>query len=776
MGLFSSSKKTVVGSAAMHLMGVESLGNPIGDAVAEAVLTSGVPHASVHDITGNIISTNLNGFSLKVDRAYDYARDHYKLGLPSGERLNLPSLATSDIVPYILAEIGYPYNIVLTDYEYAVFTPMLAISAFLKNTRGYDAYTDSVLNWPPGTVYTAYWGENTSQYPRRVGIDSVTVMEDGITALVTYRKYITRPTSKRLWDAAKYSWYWQIVTEEVTDGTVTEQVAIPGAFPGMVWEDSCLFVLYRKENAQGQLQPEEYSWVYHLDTHVYPELHPDSEQDISTYLPVVPLRYNNEDLTTPRDTELYTTSKKLLELMGLNLGLLGNQLNKNPDIKDIDHAYVMFGVNLQADHIPSLYYLNAYFYLLGQNQRGDETSFLSALANPLQNDEPVNIVATNSFARVASKNENALKEYGLALDIQYDYIKSWVSNEVIGKPGHATKQISSYSVTANYSIPTTFSLLSGRHKLVLRAQINSYQVRTVEVYNLGTINWIYKDKANRVFLKDIVNNKDENGLIIPVQYQLAQQVLTNSQELNSFFADTLLLIINSVEHVKVKWYQKGFFKIIMVIIAVVIAIWTGQAWLVSMAAAYGAGGIMAVLVLLAKSIMISLAISYSVQFVVKNYGEKLGILGAIVLTIASMVASKGFGLVGTVSEGMMTAVQMMLQTSTALVSSANEFLIEKGKQIQEEFFSFKDTMSGLWDELEKTMDLLESKVDVDPLLFTKPEKFRIIPGESPTVFFQRCLGLADNSLFGVHDEIPNFFDMRLRHTKETPIDLHNLAY
>jgi hypothetical protein len=199
------------------------------------------------------------------------------------------------------------------------------------------------------------------------------------------------------------------------------------------------------------------------------------------------------------------------------------------------------------------------------------------------------------------------------------------------------------------------------------------------------------------------------------------------------------------------------------VVMIVIAVWTGQAYLAKVGAAYAAGGVVAALTLIGKGVLISLAISYAVRFVVKTFGEQLGIFGAMLAMAAAVIASKGFGLLGTAAEFMMTTCNYMLQISSALISSANEFLLEAGAKIQENYAAFTEKLAGLWEELEETLDLLEWKADIDPLIFTKPERFRILPNETPTVFFKRCLELPDNSLYAVHDEIPNFFDMRLRH-------------
>ena len=779
MGIFSSSKETVVGTAAMHCLDANNLGNPIGNAVIEAVLTSGVPYATLQDIPGRLIQSNLNAFHIKVDRAYDYARDHYTLGLPSGAQMALPTVRSADIKPYILAETAYPYDIIITDHEYTPYTPMISIAAFLKNTRKYDPLTDSIEIWPPGVVFTQHWGEDLAVFLRRVGILSVEVLPDEITARITYQKHIQRPITVRDPDDRFNS---SIEIQWVLDGTLTEDVSIPGASPGMPWNNDCLFVLYKQVDAGGNILPTVYSWIYYLNEGLYPELHPDIDQDISTFLPVIPIRYANTDLTRPDTTELYTTSKKLMTLLGNNLEAMGDQLNANPSIADIDHAYIMFGVNIQTEFIPSLFYLTDHFFQLSKIQRGNESSFIAALADPTVNDEPFNNYVYNPTARELSRSapEESFKEYGLALDIQYDYIKTQLTTEVIGTIGHATKSIQSYvaEITRDITddngniVPGTFH--ETRYILVLKAQVDAFQIRTVEVYNLKVTNWIYGKHHVVTTLGQVVDNPDENGLIIPVQYQLSKQIFddSNIKIRDAFYSDTMMIIINAIDRVTVKWYQKTWFKFVVIIVATILTIWAGG-WGGALAAAAEAG-IMAFIQFAVINILVALAISYAVKWVVRHYGEQIGIIGAMVMMVLSIIFSRGGGLFGKASPFMMTTSQTLLQISTALISTTNEFLIERAEDIRNDFEIFTEKMDGLWEELEELQDLLAWKADLDPLTFTKPERLKILPNETPTVFFNRCLGLVDNTMFTIHDEIPNFMDMRLRHTKDITPDMYRL--
>jgi hypothetical protein len=222
-----------------------------------------------------------------------------------------------------------------------------------------------------------------------------------------------------------------------------------------------------------------------------------------------------------------------------------------------------------------------------------------------------------------------------------------------------------------------------------------------------------------------------------------------------------MLIINSIERIKVKWYQSGFFKMIIMVVSLVIAAWSGQAWLAALGKA-AATGAAAVAVLLLGTVLGAIALDFAMDWIIKEFGEKLGILGAIILTIAAAVISKGAGTFGNVSSMMMKTSGYMMQISSALISSTNEFLIEKAEGIVNEYDSFVEKMDGLWEELEITQDLAAMKGDLDPLTFTRPARFNAIPNEKPNVFFARCLGMQDNTMFTIHDEIHNFFDAKLK--------------
>ena len=54
------------------------------------------------------------------------------------------------------------------------------------------------------------------------------------------------------------------------------------------------------------------------------------------------------------------------------------------------------------------------------------------------------------------------------------------------------------------------------------------------------------------------------------------------------------------------------------------------------------------------------------------------------------------------------------------------------------------------------------KANYDPIMFTEAARFSPRIGQKVDVFLQGALGIADNTAWIVHDEIPNFVDNTIR--------------
>ena len=769
MGKLFTSRETVVGASAMHLIDVGV--DPLKDSVIYAIMAG-------DSITGTIIKSLTNGIGAKMPSAHNYARDYYPLGLPQGETLATDPIDGTDIAPYILAETGYPHTLLVTEHIYIPYSPVVAAYPHLLSVRGYDSSTNEISVWPAGLTFTPIPDEDVNSFPRKVEVNKIHLSADELNSEITYDLYVQRPYIVRTFiDNGDDGYYTTTVEQEwVLDvNQYVELVAIPGA-PLAQWDDECLFAVYQQLDGGGTLLAPQLTWTYRLKDNLYPALHPVVDAQPDTFLPVVPIRHNNIDYTdpaihnTPPDpNNLFSTSKKLLRRLDINFEDLGQRLNENPDIGEMDHAYVMWGVDIQTSHEPSLAYLVEFFDNIAQLQNKNELDFLADLANPAISDEP--------FSGYNTDNVGNFDEYGLRLVLQHDYITTDTAVGIVGngKIGAAEKLIDTYDVTINstYYDPETgdsfeTSTDESRYRLTITSQVTDVLVKTVVVHNLKLTNNIYKTHSDIVTLDMVLNDPDEHNLIVPVQYDLASTFKLPAR--NALYSDSAILIINSYDKIKLKWYKTGWFKVVMIIIAFIIAAYTGQAWLVELADAI-AVGVMAVVMFLLESIIVAVAIDMGMNWVVTEYGEKIGIIGAVVLTLVAMILSKGSSGASS-SQFTLATPQLMLQGASALISSVNEFLIAAGEAIRNEYLEFEAKMEDRWEDLKTSTELLEFKADLNPLIFTRPARLRVLPNEGPNEFYTRCLGLPDNTMYSIHHEVPDYCSSRLKLQRDITPDMY----
>lgn len=179
--------------------------------------------------------------------------------------------------------------------------------------------------------------------------------------------------------------------------------------------------------------------VYNYARDYYPLGLPTGNNS-ETYMPIIPLRHDNVDLTSI-DDELYRTSKTLLKKMSINIDDLATRINDNPDIDQIDHAWVMFGVSVNTEDIPGLRYLNNYFHHMYEVQEYNEAIFAAALAAGELPPYTVFLLDKNNPTQGELSGGVTFLEHGLDVAITFNYISSEVTNEVIGKIGFTTKEI-----------------------------------------------------------------------------------------------------------------------------------------------------------------------------------------------------------------------------------------------------------------------------------------------------------------------------------------------
>jgi len=431
MGLFSSKKVVTVNAATMHL--IDASATPVKDAVLTAILMN-------HALVDTIIETVVGGMGVKMRRAHKYAKEHYTLELPTGKTTSVGGLSNATIAPYIVTDLSLPHNVNVTANLYTPLSIGLVMLPFLMAERGYNPHTAAVSVLPPGIP--VHVDNKNIPLETRVSVKNIDFSGNGLNAEIVYKIEVF--TWTLIYDEERHPYQ---VEDWVEMPSYMESLPIPN-LENIVFGEECLYAFYQKYNLAGDtILPEIYPWIYRTSTNLYPALHSGSNTATpDEFLPVVPIRYKNEDLTdASRATDpLHITSKALLKKLGLDFEHLGSLVNENPNVADMDHAYVIFGVNLQTESKASLLYLSKFFDHLYEIQQKDELDFINYLNQPSALNE-----AQNSYRTSAGDSFN-FTEHGLDLTIHYDYITSEIIPGTIddGKVGNVRKSSEEYLIVS----------------------------------------------------------------------------------------------------------------------------------------------------------------------------------------------------------------------------------------------------------------------------------------------------------------------------------------
>jgi hypothetical protein len=736
-------KKIVVYTSAMQL--TEAGKDPVKDAIMSALFGN-------KDIPDEILTTMFQGAGVKMLPAYNYARDHYTLALPSGKTGVRDTLSIALIESVIAKDVPHPNGVSVVISYSALMTPEYAVIPYMLQYRGYDVVTKEITILPPGMSLPPpvciEWPEHGGQCLEWSSPDcevyalTFTDEGDGIHVKIKYGIY------------------------DASDNSLIEEYEeiVPYYYTNVKWDTSYIFAQYKVLDGAGNPQSTLMFWLYEAASNKYPELSGESRNLLyDTFLPVIPIRYKNHDLTQGKykERELYKTSKVLLDKLAMDIDLLGEKLNENPDIDDIDHAYVVFGVNLQTKVPESLWYVGDFLSSLHVNMQSDEATFFDGLNDPNTASPPVNYYGVGTGTNITEK--------GLNLSFTYDYIKIQYLPKVIGRVGDATKKFSKRNMHCEDDL---FGLMDWDQGILrIDMQVTKTIVKRVTVYGFTCKNTIYHSHAINTTTLDVDYDEDNNNFVVPVLFRLSQAMPLRRR--NMLYTDATMLIVNCYDKIKVKWYQSSWFKIVVMIAVIVITIYSGQAWVSDLATALAAGAYATVLMQLAMTAIVAIVAKYAFNMIVKEIGAKWAIYAAIAFTVISiglqLSGPSKFSMLG--SE--MTTSQAMLRVSTGLVSSSNSYLAKQGEQYAEEYTEFTKEMETRWEELEEARDLLQNRDDLDPLLFTRTAKLRMVPSEGPDEFYTRCLDLPSYSTYGIHQEIPEFFDQRVYLEKTIPMDLYN---
>lgn len=717
MGLFSRKKIISVSSVTVNLAGDNDQINYLQKTITSSVLNGNNLATSLND-------SYLNGMGIKIQQAYRYGRDHYSLGLPDGSiYYGIPNF---EKVISIL-ENQYPsqeIEFVMGDFNVVDLTYW--IEQYLTNTYEWDADFGGMGNPPLGVLPTAdiTWtidnsGNVTIIMEKIVGDNfTETISFPSIDFTSKYYQIIYRVKTAELPTTSTVS---RDYAEGDVAGTTTDTVSemffgllttVKTTVVTSINEDSTITTI-ETTIAVSTVSRKKY-FLYLAGSGLYPSLDEilDTVTRDSDYYPVVPLRVNNQDLTDEslKDTDQYITSRRLLNRLNLKFTSLGDKLNENPDIGDIDHAFFVLGISLNSKYKSSQAYLHEFFKYLAQISPSDKLTYLTWYNENVKEGEVQKLTAPPPINRLS------LEQDPYNISIAYQYSSYIVKAGSIGAVGTITREAgtaASIRVINEFNLST--ELTADVSVVTFRKQISENQYEEVEVCGLEHSNNVYKGHTVNITAQTSLSDPDNEGFLIPLCEHVIRSL--GLVDVTQLTFDCMHLVVNSYTETKAKWYQSGIFKIVTIAISIVIAVYGGYAFVtgltaaMSAAAAAGTSVAWAAATFVATAVGISVGISVGVRFISRYLTPELMlIIQAALVAYALTSISMQYGSTG--NKGLPFAQEVM-KTIPAVSEGTNKRFQDEFSSLSSEILSNQQYYEDKMKELNDAMSALTGNRNID---------------------------------------------------------------
>lgn len=245
-------------------------------------------------------------------------------------------------------------------------------------------------------------------------------------------------------------------------------------------------------------------------------------------------------------------------------------------------------------------------------------------------------------------------------------------------------------------------------------QINEYYYKELIIANPIHRNYVYKAHAVEVVGKDAMNAEDDIGFLIPLHmptvYEMSAKTKAKLNRTSSY------LVFNAYERVVTRWYERGFFKIVLSVVLIVFVSWItlgaglgAAAGLLGTNAAVGAAiglsGMAAALAGAAINALAAIALTSAIGAVsTKVFGEKWGQVIAVIASFVIMNYSMGMQTAsGGVDWGRMFSADNLLELTNTASRAYSAYLRGESLEIQAEM---ADARAEYEEDSEEIADLM----------------------------------------------------------------------
>lgn len=461
------------------------------------------------------------------------------------------------------------------------------------------------------------------------------------------------------------------------------------------------------------------------------------------FFPVIPLRVDNQDLMrdSQKKTLAYKQKIRLGKLLGADVPTLVGQINDNPNIKDIDHAFLVAGANMNTESQAEMDYLFRFWDMCRtshQQHGAAEYDTWKGMPAAVRGKPNMNVLEI--------KDPQSL-EKAYKITIEWNSIqKVLTTGEVL--PGARIGQMRMVKGT-----PSTDSFFTKNNSfnvdnttVTIMKQVSETQYEEIRINGAIHKNYVYEGKVVETTAANARTDADDHGgFLVPIFMPIfSAMTMVKRTQLSR---ECMYMVFNSYVVTKKKWYQKGIFKLVLAIVLIVVSViapWsapvTTAVWSATMLGITFTSVILYALVKVAVGYVISFIIGKLQGDLVKLLGERWGRVFATVAAVVATIYAGGSNLTAFVSSGLQSAVNILGAVNQAFSAYTQGALIEKAQD-------FKAFMEGI-KEKQKTLDEMTQSFFGNPADGLSVESLlqiqQLLREESPDVFLTRTLLLGSD--------------------------------
>lgn len=440
-----------------------------------------------------------------------------------------------------------------------------------------------------------------------------------------------------------------------------------------------------------------------------------------SYIPNLYLRIDGHKLNGAGEKPLqrYKDSSKIARKMGLNYSNFVDDIHEAmPSLGSVSSMILMWGVALKCtigtnqNKLLARYAFQFYENLVQQGKIGD-----------------------SSFAWKDNQMNGSYGYKRLIVSEEPTELEDGYFGAVSTEPFSYTEYISSMVYSGSGWTWITIPILRTENK-------NTYTINRVKdgILRKIIVDSPFHTQSVQGHTTTSTDYIEEEAVFIPYDLNIVIQMHLRLKDRNMMTAAAALILVTTYQVVKTKWYKRGIFKVVMLIIAIVIAVMFPPAggWTIGAALTYAA-------VSIAVTIVINVVITLLIKM---GFAPSLVAILAAVAAIVLAVMNP-FGAAGS---SQITAKTLLMAVNTgfnafAQATAAN--VAELGKKVAAEMASIKVQL----EKIEESRDMLGlNSVDyLKEVMFRNLTNFQA--NETPDQFLLRTttVNVADISLKAVYE-------------------------